>query len=131
MTRNHNCNVLRSVTLQVRGRGSTQDPAARRSKAKKVFGISATSRIGRIIHTYLGLVPGVANDEEAMAETTEVYDNWLTLEMLDHFERMTTKKRMSTEAMQQWLAGAAFHLHMRIHQVRTDTLQALRPAQVK
>lgn len=27
---------------------------------------------------------------------------------------------MSSVSMQQWLVGAAFHLHMRIHQVRTQ-----------
>lgn len=65
-----------------------------------------------------------------MAETTELYDDRLKLELLDHYERMTTKKRMSTEAMQQWLTGAAFHLHTRLHQVRTDTLEAFSPAEV-
>lgn len=59
----------------------------------------------------------MVNDKETMAETTEVFDELLNLELLDHYERMTTKKRMSTEAMQQWLTGAAFHLHIRIHQV--------------
>lgn len=53
-----------------------------------------------------------------MAETTELFDNLLKLELLDHYERMTTKKRMSSVSMQQWLVGAAFHLHVRIHQVR-------------
>lgn len=58
-----------------------------------------------------------------MSETTELFDNWLKLELLDHYERMTTKKRMSTMSMQQWLAGAAIHLHVRIHQVRTGNKQ--------
>lgn len=71
-----------------------------------------------MIHGYLRLVPAIANDEEKMAEAAELYDAWLNLELIDHYERMTTKKRMSTEAMRQWLAGAAFHLHLRIHQVR-------------
>ena len=76
-----------------------------------------------MIHGYLRLVPGVANDPEGMAETTELYDNWLKLELIDHYERMTNKKRMGSEAMRQWLAGAAVHMHMRIHQVRTRDRQ--------
>ncbi len=70
------------------------------------------------MHSYLRLIPGLANNPEKMGETTELYDSFLKLELLDHYERMTTKKRMSTMSMQQWLAGAAFHLHIRIHQVR-------------
>lgn len=61
----------------------------------------------------------MVSDKGKMAETTELFDEWLKLELLDHFERMTTKKRMSTVSMQQWLTGAAFHLHVTIHQVRT------------
>ena len=91
-----------------------------------LFGIRRSSRIGRIIHSYLRLVPGVANDPEGMAETTELYDNWLKLELIDHYERMTNKKRMGSEAMRQWLAGAAVHMHMRIHQVRTQTTRGTR-----
>ncbi|CAL8255746.1 unnamed protein product [Merluccius merluccius] len=87
-----------------------------------LFGIRRSSRIGRLIHSYLRQIPGVANDAEKMAETTELYDNWLKLELIDHFERMTNKKRMSSEAMRQWLAGAAVHLHMRIHQVRLKSV---------
>lgn len=83
-----------------------------------IFGISSWSRIGWILSSYLRLVPAVARDQEKMAESAELYDGLLTLELLDHFQRMTTKKRMSSEAMQQWLAGAALHLHLRIHQVR-------------
>lgn len=108
--------VKYSVSLQVRG-AERADPEARRSQAQQVLGINSVSRIGWIIHRYLQLVPGLANDEENMAETTEIFDELLNLELLDHYERMTTKKRMSTEAMQQWLTGAAFHLHIRIHQV--------------
>lgn len=108
--------VKYSISLQIRGidrtTGSTQ-----RAEAQVIFGISSSSRIGWIIHRYLQLIPGLANDEEKMAETTEIFDELLNLELLDHYERMTTKKRMSTQAMQQWLTGAAFHLHMRIHQV--------------
>lgn len=85
-----------------------------------MFGISSSSRIGWIITSYLQLIPAIGNDEEKMAETTELYDQWLKLELLDHYERMTTKKRMSSVSMQQWLAGAAIHLHMRIHQVRKN-----------
>ncbi|XP_035998505.1 uncharacterized protein LOC105939363 [Fundulus heteroclitus] len=100
-------------------RGSAEGlPSPKGSRAERIFGISTSSRIGSMIHTYLSLVPGIANNEEKMAETTELYDNFLNLELIDHYERMTTKKRMSTESMQQWLAGAAFHLHLRIHQVR-------------
>lgn len=109
------------LSHQVRAQGSTEgDPSTRRSQAKTIFGISSSSRIGWIIDSYLHLIPGIANNQEKMAETTELYDNWLKLELLDHYERMTTKKRMSSVAMQQWLAGAAVHLHIRIHQVRTD-----------
>lgn len=71
------------------------------------------------MHGYLRMVPEIANDQEKMAETTELYDRWLKLELLDHYERMITKKRMSSESMLQWVTGAAFHLHVRIHQVRT------------
>ncbi|XP_032432234.1 uncharacterized protein LOC116728316 isoform X2 [Xiphophorus hellerii] len=92
------------------------------SEVPRVFGVSASSRIGSMIHGYLHLVPAVANDEEKMAEAAELYDSWLNLELIDHYERMTTKKRMSTEAMRQWLAGAAFHLHLRIHQVRLHSV---------
>lgn len=109
-----------SISLQIRGTerttGST-DLLAQRSQAQDIFGISRVSRIGWIMHRYLELIPGSANGEEKMAETTEIFDELLNLELLDHYERMITKKRMSTEAMQQWLTGAAFHLHMRIHQV--------------
>lgn len=109
-----------SISLQIRGNeratGST-DLLAQRSQAQDIFGISRVSRIGWIMHRYLELIPGSANGEEKMAETTEIFDELLNLELLDHYERMITKKRMSTEAMQQWLTGAAFHLHMRIHQV--------------
>lgn len=101
--------------LQVRGveRGGA-DLLPQRSQ---ILGISSDSRIGWIVHRYLQLLPGVANHEEKMAETTEVFDQLLNLELLDHYERMIAKKRMSTEALQQWLTGAAFHLHVRIHQV--------------
>ncbi|KAM4544863.1 uncharacterized protein PAE49_017653 [Odontesthes bonariensis] len=111
------------VSQQVRAQGSTEDHlSTQRSQAKSIFGISTSSRIGWIIHSYLRLIPGIANDQEKMAETTELYDGWLKLELLDHYERMTTKKRMSTESMQQWLAGAAIHLHIRIHQVRLHSV---------
>ncbi|XP_037605733.1 uncharacterized protein LOC119476365 isoform X2 [Sebastes umbrosus] len=110
------------VAQQVRAQGSTEgDPSAQRSD-KEIFGIGRSSRIGWIIHNYLRLVPGVANDREKMAEATERYDNWLKLELIDHYERMTTKKRMSSVSMQQWLVGAAVHLHMRIHQVRLHSV---------
>ncbi|XP_044077626.1 uncharacterized protein LOC122887952 [Siniperca chuatsi] len=111
------------IAQQVRAQGSTEgDVSSERSKAKMIFGISTSSRIGWIIHSYLGLIPGIANNQEKMSETTELYDNWLKLELLDHYERMTTKKRMSSVSMQQWLVGAAVHLHMRIHQVRLNSV---------
>ncbi|MEQ2283343.1 hypothetical protein AMECASPLE_010251 [Ameca splendens] len=107
------------VARHVRVQGSTEGfRSPKGSRAERIFGISTSSRIGSIIHSYLSLIPGIANNEEKMAETTELYDNLLNLELIDHYERMTTKKRMSTESMQQWLVGAAFHLHLRIHQVR-------------
>ncbi|KAJ3599142.1 hypothetical protein NHX12_033105 [Muraenolepis orangiensis] len=87
-----------------------------------LFGIRRSSRIGRILHGFLRQIPGVANDPERMAEATELNDNLLKLELIDHYERMTNKKRMSSEAMRQWLAGAAVHLHMRIHQVRLKSV---------
>lgn len=106
---------------QVRAQGSTEGPSLTQpSRPKRIFGISSSSRIGWIIHSFLGLIPGIANNQDQMAETTELYDNWLKYELLDHYERMTTKKRMSSVSMQQWLTGAAIHLHIRIHQVRTD-----------
>ncbi|XP_031163937.1 uncharacterized protein LOC116055983 [Sander lucioperca] len=115
--------LFEQVAHQVRAQRSTEgDPSAQRSRAKRIFGISSSSRIGWIMHSYLRQVPGVANNQEKMAETTELHDNWLKLELIDHYERMTTKKRMSSESMQQWLAGAAFHLHMRIHQVRLHSV---------
>ncbi|XP_034744950.1 uncharacterized protein LOC117954987 [Etheostoma cragini] len=115
--------LFEQVAHQVRAQSSTEgDPSAQRSRAKRIFGISSLSRIGWIIHSYLRQIPGVANNQENMAEATELHDNWLKLELLDHYERMTTKKRMSSESMQQWLAGAAFHLHMRIHQVRLNSV---------
>ncbi|TDH05293.1 hypothetical protein EPR50_G00141420 [Perca flavescens] len=115
--------LFEQVAHQVRAQRSTEgDPSAQRSRAKRIFGISSSSRIGWIIHSYLRQVPGVANNEEKMAETTELHDNWLKLELIDHYERMTMKKRMSSESMQQWLAGAAFHLHMRLHQVRLHSV---------
>ncbi|KAK1883335.1 putative ubiquitin carboxyl-terminal hydrolase 3 [Dissostichus eleginoides] len=111
------------VAQQVRAHGSADGEAsAQRSQVKNIFGISRSSRIGWIIHRFLNLVPRVANDQEKMAETTEHHDNWLKLELIDHYERMTKKKRMSSAAMQQWLAGAAVHLHMRIHQVRLHSV---------
>lgn len=107
-----------SCACQVRAQSpAAADLPTQRSVAKKSLGISTSSRIGWIIHRYLSIIPGVANNQDEMAETTELYDNWLERELLDHYERMTTKKRMSTKSMQQWLTGAAFHLHIRIHQV--------------
>ncbi|XP_042354685.1 uncharacterized protein LOC121952216 [Plectropomus leopardus] len=111
------------VAQQVRAQGSTEgDPSVQRSQSKRIFGISKSSRIGWIIHSYLRLIPGIASDQEKMAETTELYDNWLKLELIDHYERMIMKKRMSSVSMQQWLTGAAFHLHVRIHQVRLHSV---------
>nr|XP_046266309.1 uncharacterized protein LOC124070440 isoform X2 [Scatophagus argus] len=111
------------VAQQVRGQSTTEgNMSSQSSQPKRIFGISSSSRIGWIIHRYLLLVPGIANNQEKMAETTELFDNWLKLELLDHYERMTNKKRMSSVSMQQWLAGAAFHLHMRIHQVRLNSV---------
>ncbi|XP_034540091.1 uncharacterized protein LOC117813111 [Notolabrus celidotus] len=111
------------VAQQVRTNGSTEgNTSGQTSQPKKVFGISSSSRIGWIIHSYLHLIPGIANNPEKMAETTELYDNWLKLEIIDHYERMTTKKRMSSVSMQQWLVGAAVHLHIRIHQVRLHSV---------
>ncbi|XP_069565754.1 uncharacterized protein [Brachyistius frenatus] len=107
------------VAHQVRAQGSAE---SQRSQPPRIFGISTSSRIGRIVHDYLRLVPGIANDREKTAETTELYDNLLKLELLDHYDRMTTKKRMSSVSMQQWLAGAAVHLHVRIHQVRLQSV---------
>ncbi|XP_042287780.1 uncharacterized protein LOC121910596 [Thunnus maccoyii] len=109
--------IFQQVRGSTEGRLSTQ-----RSQANKIFGISSSSRIGWIIQDYLRLVPGIANNQDKMAETTELYDNWLKRELLDHYERMTTKKRMSSVSMQQWLTGAAVHLHMRIHQVRLHSV---------
>ncbi|XP_051257793.1 uncharacterized protein LOC127364363 [Dicentrarchus labrax] len=109
------------VAQQVRGQGSTEGGLTTEG-SQRIFGISSSSRIGWIIHNYLRRIPGIANNQEKMAETTELYDNWLKLELLDHYERMTTKKRMSSVSMQQWLAGAAVHLHMRIHQVRLNSV---------
>ncbi|KAM9846444.1 uncharacterized protein ACBR49_009746 [Aulostomus maculatus] len=103
-------------------RGTEGDLSPQRSHPKMIFGISSSSRIGLIAQNYLRLVPGIANDLATIAETTELYDYWLKLELLDHYERMTTKKRMSTVSMQQWLTGAAIHLHMRIHQVRLHSV---------
>ncbi|TNN61992.1 hypothetical protein EYF80_027827 [Liparis tanakae] len=111
------------VAQQIRAQGSTEgSQSAPRSQPKIIFGISSSSRIGSLIHNYLRVIPSIANSQEKMAEATEVHDNWLKLELIDHFERMTTKKRMSSVSMQQWLAGAAFHLHMRIHQVRLHSV---------
>ncbi|XP_030602191.1 uncharacterized protein LOC115792004 [Archocentrus centrarchus] len=111
------------VAQQVRAQGSTEVRAsAQRSWPKRIFGISTSSRIGWIVHSYLGLIPGIANNQNRMAETTELYDNWLKLELLDHYERMTTRKRMSSVSMQQWLTGAAFHMHVRIHQARLHSV---------
>ncbi|XP_037322964.2 uncharacterized protein LOC119215160 [Pungitius pungitius] len=111
------------VAQQVRAQGSTGgNPPARGSQPRRIFGISSASRIGRLVHGYLRLIPGIANDREEMAEAAERHDDWLNLELIDHYERMTTRKRMSTVSMQQWLAGAAFHLHVRIHQVRLKSV---------
>ncbi|CAJ1063429.1 uncharacterized protein LOC117813111 [Xyrichtys novacula] len=111
------------ISQQVRVNGSTEgDLSAHRFQTKRIFGISSSSRIGRIIKSYLHHIPGIANNPEKIAETTELYDNWLKLEIIDHYERMTTKKRMSTLSMQQWLVGAAVHLHIRIHQIRLHSV---------
>ncbi|KAL3970709.1 proto-oncogene protein c-fos [Sarotherodon galilaeus] len=111
------------VAQQVRAQGSTEGPSLTQpSRPKRIFGISSSSRIGWIIHSFLSLIPGIANNQDQMAETTELYDNWLKFELLDHYERMTTKKRMSSVSMQQWLTGAAIHLHMRIHQARLQSV---------
>lgn len=89
---------------------------------KMIFGISNSSRIGSLISEYLKLVPEIANDMNKMAEVTELYDQYLKYELIDHFERMTNKKRMGSVAMKQWLCGASFHLHMRIHEIRLGSV---------
>ncbi|XP_077361317.1 uncharacterized protein LOC144006381 [Festucalex cinctus] len=115
--------LLDHIAQQVRSNSSTETGQSRlTSPSKKIFGIAVSSRIGVIMQNYLSLIPGLANDQDTIAETTEVYDNWLKLEMLDHYQRMTKKKRMSSVSMQQWLTGAALHLHMRIHQVRLHSV---------
>ncbi|XP_077403323.1 uncharacterized protein LOC144036500 [Vanacampus margaritifer] len=115
--------MLDHIAHQVRSNSSTEaGQSLLTSPAKKIFGIAISSRIGGIAQNYLRLIPGLANDQDMMAETTEVYDNWLKLEMLDHYQRMTKKKRMSSVSMQHWLTGAALHLHMRIHQVRLHSV---------
>lgn len=107
----------------MRFQGSTDsDLPAQRSQSKRIFGISSSSKVGLLIHHYLGSIPSIANNQEKMAETTELYDRLLKLELIDHYERMTTKKRMSTVSMQQWVTGAALHLHIRIHQVREQEI---------
>ncbi|XP_057677300.1 uncharacterized protein LOC130906734 isoform X2 [Corythoichthys intestinalis] len=108
---------------RVRGNSSAQaGQSPVMNPSRKLFGIAVSSRIGGIAQNYLRLIPGLANDPDTMAETTEIYDNWLKLELLDHYHRMTNKKRMSSVSMQQWLTGAALHLHMRIHQVRLHSV---------
>ncbi|XP_075997772.1 uncharacterized protein LOC142991482 isoform X2 [Genypterus blacodes] len=97
-------------------------PSTHSTQAQKIFGINMSSRIGWIIYSFLQQIPAIANNQEKIAETTELYDNLLKHELLDHFERMITKKRMSSESMQQWLTGSAVHLHMRIHQVRLHSV---------
>ncbi|XP_019729213.1 uncharacterized protein LOC109518038 isoform X2 [Hippocampus comes] len=115
--------LLDHVAQQVRGNSSGQAGQWSLTKPpKKIFGLAISSRIGSIAHNYLRSIPGLANDQDTMAETTEIYDTWLNLEMLDHYQRMTKKKRMSSVSMQQWLTGAALHLHMRIHQVRLHSV---------
>ncbi|KAM4629079.1 uncharacterized protein ACJ7VT_001462 isoform 2-T2 [Polymixia lowei] len=107
----------------IRAQGSlVGESSTHRLQNQRIFGISSSSRIGWIIHSYLSEIPGIANNQEKMAEITELHDNWLKLELIDHFERMTNKKRMGSESMQQWLVGAAVHLHMRIHQVRLHSV---------
>ncbi|KAJ7992882.1 hypothetical protein DPEC_G00266680 [Dallia pectoralis] len=87
-----------------------------------ILGISNSSRIGSLIFEYMKLVPEMANKMDTMAEMTELYGQYLNYELIDHFERMTNKKRMGTVAMKEWLSGAAFHLHMRIHEIRMDSI---------
>lgn len=89
---------------------------------KMIFGISNSSRIGSLISEYLKLVPEIANDMNKMAEVTELYDQYQKFELIDHFERMTNKRCMGSVAMKQWLCGAAFHLHMRIHEIRLGSI---------
>ncbi|KAM9788400.1 E3 ubiquitin-protein ligase TTC3 [Neosynchiropus ocellatus] len=113
--------LLDHISRQVRG-PSNRLASTRRPRPKKIFGIISSSRIGRIIQNYLDLIPSLANDEDKMAETTELFDTLLKLELIDHYDRMTTKKRMGTAALQQWQTGAAVHLHMRIHQVRLHSV---------
>lgn len=111
------------VAQQIRAQGPPEGAiTGLRAEAQNIFGISSSSRIGLFVHSYLAVVPGIANNLVGMAETTELFDNLLKLELLDHYERMTTKKRMSSVSMQQWLVGAAFHLHVRIHQVRLNSV---------
>lgn len=89
---------------------------------KMIFGISNSSRIGSHINKYLKLVPEIAGDMDKMAEVTELYDQYQKFELIDHFERMTNKRCMGSVAMKQWLCGAAFHLHMRIHEIRLGSI---------
>lgn len=110
----------------MRTKGSTEGVlSGLRTDDQKIFGIGSSSRIGLFIHSYLTVVPSLANNLVLMAETTELFDSLLKLELLDHYERMTTKRRMSSASMHQWLIGAAFHLHVRIHQVRLKECTAM------
>ncbi|KAG5850333.1 hypothetical protein ANANG_G00081120, partial [Anguilla anguilla] len=117
-----------SLFLEVLAHENTADPI------KRIFGADHSTDIGTLVSEYLkqvprvandsqkmAEVPRVANDSQKMAEVTERYDRALTYELMDYFEEMTIDRRISSAGMKQWLNGAAFHLHLRIHQVRMGT----------
>ncbi|KAJ8419106.1 hypothetical protein AAFF_G00006050 [Aldrovandia affinis] len=101
-----------SLLLEVLAHHTLSDPIQR------IFGADHSSDIGTLVSEYLKQVPKVANEPQKMAEVTERYDRALAHELIDFYEVMTVDRRMSSASIKQWLNGAAFHLHLRIHQVR-------------
>lgn len=85
---------------------------------QRIFGPDNSSEISSITSEYLRLVPGMINDEDMMAEITDVYDQKLKHALIKLYESMTVAHQMSTAAVKQWINGAAIHLHMRIHGIR-------------
>ncbi|KAI4882018.1 hypothetical protein NFI96_000729 [Prochilodus magdalenae] len=85
---------------------------------QRIFGPDNSSEISSIAREYLGQVPWTVHDDEGMAEMTEIYDQKLKHALIELYENMTIDHHLNTAAIKQWINGAAFHLHMRIHGIR-------------
>lgn len=104
------------LTHQIHEQRSYIDPI------RRIFGADYSSEIGPIVSEYLKQVPGIANDKKRMAELLKHYDEKLKQELDNFYSKLVIESSMSSAGVKQWLNGAAFHMHMRIHWFRLTAL---------